>query len=134
MTENMPTFLQSELNEALLEGTAGLIAREDTGEIIYATCLLEQMFGYHMRGELSVGMSVEDLLPHNLREKHKTVHRPAYKEKPHARPMGVGMNLEGQRKDGTVFPLAVSLRGRVISGIRCVIAIVTDMTNWGRIT
>lgn len=125
------TFLQTDLRDAMLDGMAGLVVREEDGEILCATPLLEDMFGYTMRGELSTGMVVEDLIPISKREVHKNVHRLAYRQNPIQRAMGKGLVLEGQRKDGSVFPVAVTLRGRVISGVRCIVASVMDMTDWG---
>lgn len=128
-------FHQATLNDALLHGAAAGIIREDNGEIICATTLLEEMFGYMMLGELSVeGNTVEMLIPVAKRDLHRDVHRPAYKADMRPRTMGKGLVLEGQRKDGSVFPIAVTLRGRVIGGVRCVIFYVMDMTGYAPVS
>ena len=125
-------FLQTDLNDALLDGMAGGIIREDNGEIVYATPLLEDLFGYTMKGELSLpGTAVEVLVPAASRELHRDTHRPVYKMDSRLRVMGQGKVLTGQRKDGSMFPVSVMLRGRVINGVRCVIFNVMDMTGWG---
>jgi two-component system sensor histidine kinase/response regulator len=64
------------------------------------------MFGYN-REEL-LGQPVENLLPPWLFDIH-TRHRADYLAHPHSRPMGLGLDLTGQRKDGTHFPVEVSL-------------------------
>ncbi|HEY0701540.1 MAG TPA: PAS domain S-box protein [Candidatus Acidoferrales bacterium] len=66
----------------------------------------EKMFGY-LRGEL-VGMPVEILVPHSVHSKHSN-HREAYSHAPQPRSMGAGLHLQGRRKDGTEFPVEISL-------------------------
>ena len=66
----------------------------------------ERMFGYS-REEL-LDQPVEILIPEKFREGHRQ-HRDAYASAPHPRPMGSGLNLLGRRKDGTTFPVEISL-------------------------
>ncbi|MCB0259952.1 MAG: PAS domain S-box protein, partial [Calditrichaeota bacterium] len=66
----------------------------------------EKLFGYS-RSEL-IGKSVEMLLPKQSRASHKR-QRKDYALQPYTRPMGAGMDLFGQHKDGTVFTVEVSL-------------------------
>ena len=66
----------------------------------------EKMFGYQ-RGEL-VGMPVEILVPPGGRGEHAK-HREAYSHAPRPRAMGAGLNLHGRRKDGSEFPVEISL-------------------------
>jgi two-component system, cell cycle sensor histidine kinase and response regulator CckA len=84
------------------------------------------MFGY-TREEL-VGQLVETLLPERLRNSHQR-HRAAYAKDPHARPMGLGMELFGRRKDGTEFPVEVSLGPLASQGRTLVSATVVDITE-----
>ncbi|NIV18063.1 MAG: PAS domain S-box protein, partial [Woeseiaceae bacterium] len=76
------------------------------GKISVVNAQAEQMFGY-ARNEL-LGMEVELLLPDDVRNKHIS-HRAAYAREPHLRPMGIGMDLSAKRKDGTTFPVEISL-------------------------
>ena len=84
----------------------GIIEVEEQGRIVLANAAASKMFGY-TREELA-GMWVEDLIPHRFREKHLT-HRQRYWAAPQTRPMGFGLALSAQRKDGTQFPVEISL-------------------------
>ncbi|HEY1119381.1 MAG TPA: PAS domain S-box protein [Acidimicrobiales bacterium] len=66
----------------------------------------EAMFGYG-RGEL-VGRPVEVLVPPRFRAHHPG-HRTAYAGAARVRPMGAGLDLYGLRRDGTEFPVEISL-------------------------
>lgn len=66
----------------------------------------EKLFGYS-REEL-IGQQVEILVPHRFQGGH-TAHRNQYSREPHARPMDAGLDLYGRRKDGTEFPVEISL-------------------------
>lgn len=66
----------------------------------------ERLFGYY-REEL-IGQPVEMLIPARYRVEH-VVDRDAYALDPRVRPMGLGLELYGLRKDGSEFPVEVSL-------------------------
>src|SRR5436305_14977541 len=68
--------------------------------------LTEKMFGYE-RDEL-VGQPIEVLVPERYRPQH-TRDRDAYTHAPRTRPMGLGRELLGRRKDGSEFPVEISL-------------------------
>lgn len=91
----------------LLEAAPDAIIEVDQeGRIILLNKVTEQLFGYD-REELLL-QSVEILIPENLRAGHHR-HRQAYCAHPSTRPMGTGLKLEGQRKDGSRFPVEISL-------------------------
>jgi len=76
------------------------------GKIAVVNGQAEQMFG-HTREEM-LGNEIEFLLPEEVHDKHIS-HRTAYSRDPHLRPMGIGMDLRGKRKDGSSFPVEISL-------------------------
>ncbi|MEZ4801059.1 MAG: PAS domain S-box protein [Flavobacteriales bacterium] len=84
----------------------GILIANSRGEIILANPKCFQLFGYQP-SELQ-GMKVEALVPSNVAEKHVS-YREAYMQKPMKRPMGKNFILHGQRKDGTRFPVEISL-------------------------
>ncbi len=76
------------------------------GHIALINTQTERLFGYS-RDEL-LGMPVEQLVPGAVRERH-VHHRDKYIGDPHARMMGTGLRLAGRRKDGSEFPVEISL-------------------------
>jgi PAS domain S-box-containing protein len=99
-----------------------VVTVDDQGKIVMVNAQTEKLFGYR-RNEL-LGEKVEKLIPEKVRQGHSH-HRQGYSSKPHPRAMGAGLELNGLRKDGTEFPVEVSLSPihtsegfRVISSIR----------------
>jgi PAS domain S-box-containing protein len=66
----------------------------------------EELFGW--RADQLMGQRVETLLPDSLRKRHVS-QRDHFNKNPHDRPMGAGLDLRAQRKDGSTFPVEVSL-------------------------
>jgi signal transduction histidine kinase len=75
-----------------------------------------------------IGQSIERLLPLSMREMHSQ-HRSAYFAAPRPRLMGGGLDLIGKRKDGSTFPIEVSLNHVATVGGGRAIAFVTDITE-----
>lgn len=93
--------------EALFNyASMGILVADAKGEIILANPFVHQQFGYE-RNEI-VGNKVELLIPTRYREKHQG-YRGKFMEQPQARSMGLGLELFGLKKDGTEFPVQVSL-------------------------
>jgi len=92
---------------ALLESASqSIIGVDSSGRIVLANARTEEIFGY-TRAE-TLGSPIEMLLPETVRGKHAE-DRAAFFASPHVRPMGIGMELAGRRKDGSKFPVEVSL-------------------------
>ena len=86
-------------------------------------------FGYR-REELQ-GKPLEMLLPQRFREDH-TAHREHYFRAPRMRPMGAGLQLFGQHKDGTEFPVDISLRPLLLDEELYAIGAIRDVTQQRR--
>ncbi|MFK7953389.1 MAG: ATP-binding protein [Ekhidna sp.] len=84
-----------------------------------------EMFGYP-EAEL-LGKPVEILVPDSARGKHKH-HRDDYIKTPAPRQMGVGRDLSGVRKDGSSFPLELSLNFLKHEDQTLIVAFITDIT------
>ena len=92
---------------ALLESASqAIISIDRTGRIVLANRRAAEMFGYTTQELL--GARIEILLPESKRALHGR-QRDEYFHRPRARPMGIGLDLSGRRKDGVEFPVEVSL-------------------------
>ena len=113
---------ENQLRHLFESAPDALIVCDDAGIIELVNSQTEHVFGYS-RSEL-IGQPVEILIPETLRHKHQT-HRARYLDAPRRRAMGLGIELRGQRKDGSQFPVDVSLSPfiaregmKVITGVR----------------
>jgi len=92
---------------AFLESAAeSIIVVNRAGEIVLVNAQTELMFGYR-RSDL-IGQTLELLLPESVRAAHVR-HRTAYFAEPRVRRMGKDLVLAGRRRDGTQFPVEISL-------------------------
>lgn len=83
-----------------------IIVTDKNGNIVYGNSQVEALFGY-MPSEL-MGQSVETLIPERFHGTHKG-HRMRFGKRPERRSMGLGIDLYGQRKDSSEFPVDVML-------------------------
>jgi protein-histidine pros-kinase len=99
--------LDDEMARCLVQSSADAFVVIDAGgRIDFVNGVCEVMFGYP--GSELVGRDVEVLVPERLRAAHRR-HVDSFVKKPRLRPMGVGLRLSGQKRDGTEFPVDISL-------------------------
>lgn len=95
------------------------------GEIILSNQKLDELFGY-APSELA-GQPLELLIPEAIRRRHVAL-RQNFVEEPRTRSMGLGLDLMGQHKSGSVFPVEVGLGYLQVAGTLFVMASVVDIT------
>jgi PAS domain S-box-containing protein len=99
------------------------------GKILLVNGQTEALFGYE-RQEL-MDQPVETLVPDELHEIHRR-HREQYARYPGTRPMGIGLELMGRRKDGSRFPIEIGLSPLVRGQQMFVTAVIRDVTERNR--
>jgi PAS domain S-box-containing protein len=102
-----------------------LVIVNQNGDIVLVNGQTEAVFGY-TRSEL-LGQPLELLLPQRFHAVHNS-HRERYFATPRTRPMGVGLNLAGRRKDGTEFPVEISLNPLLLDGALHALGAVRDVS------
>jgi PAS domain S-box-containing protein len=102
-----------------------VVAGED-GRIAQVNSRVEKVFGY-TRMEL-LGLPVETLIPERFRQVHP-VHRKEYSAQARTRPMGIGLELYGRRKDGTEFPVDIMLSPVKTDGGTLVLSVIRDLSE-----
>jgi PAS domain S-box-containing protein len=114
--------------KALFESASlGILVINQKAEIVLANAFLLSQFGYNDTSEL-IGSKMEVLIPGRFRS-HHVHHRDNYIAKPERRPMGLGMDLHALRKDGSEFPVEISLNNYEAGGESFVIAFINDITR-----
>jgi PAS domain S-box-containing protein len=103
----------------------GLVVVDGKGIICLKNPRLAALFGYD--GDELLGQPIEVLIPDAKRQGHAQ-HRAQYHASPAQRSMGSGLDLLGRRKDGSEFPVEVSLNHFEMDGKRFVMGLVSDVS------
>jgi PAS domain S-box-containing protein len=112
--------------EALFDyATIGIVVTNHLGIVLNFNKYAETQFGYSSR-EI-IGNPVEKLIPVSLKSMH-TRHRAEFYKHPEPRRMGEGRDLYALKKDGSQFPVEISLSHYAMDGETFVIAFVIDIT------
>jgi PAS domain S-box-containing protein len=122
--------LQQEKNrfEALFQfASMGILVANAKAEILLVNNFLLNQFGYSSQDELE-GKKIESLIPSRYHSKH-VHHRNHYIENPKPRPMGLGKDLYAVKKNGTEFPVEISLSNYVMGEESFTIAFISDITK-----
>ena len=121
------TMLSSELVRTVLDSLPdAMIIIDPSGTIRFANHQVFELFGFST-GEV-VGAKVEILLPERFRGRH-VGHRDGFTANIRERPMGAGLELFGMRKDGTEFPVEISLSPVTQGGVTMFAAAIRDVTD-----
>ena len=112
--------------ELIEDAPDGILQIDRSGKIAVANRTAEILFGYTQQEFLRLG--VDDLVPEGHRANHAQ-HRANFVKAGVSRPMGLGLNLFGRRKDGSEFPVEISLSHvKTPSGVS-ITAVVRDVTE-----
>lgn len=104
----------------------GILVSDQAGEIVMINDFALQQFGYE-REEL-LHRKVEVLIPRRVHRQHEK-HRERFNTRPQSRPMGMGLDLFAVRKNGSEFPVEISLSHYNNEEGRFVIAYVNNITE-----
>ena len=118
----MKNRLESILNHA----NEGILIVNRGGYIVLANPRSAELFGYST--EEILNLSIDDLVPTSVRGHHQK-HRESYNARPSNRPMGKNMTLRGVKKDGSEFPVEISLSHYEADGELFVTAFIIDITE-----
>ena len=114
------------LNAVMAAADDAMIVSDAQGLIVHTNPAAGQMFGYDIPE--MIGQNVKMLMPRALAEMHEGFIS-QYLQTGEKRIIGTGRDVEGQRKDQSVFPLHLSVGDADVSGERMFIGILHDLTN-----
>jgi PAS domain S-box-containing protein len=124
--ESRPNHLGTNTDFDYLEASPiAVVVVDEQGIIQQVNFRAEEIFGY-LRTDM-VGQPLEMLIPQRLRSIHRQ-HRDGYFHMPRSRPMGIGLELMGQRKDGSEFPVEVGLSQVQKNGQTMAISFISDIS------
>ena len=103
-----------------------IVVSDNRGQIAEVNAQVGKIFGYS-REEL-IGQPIEILIPERFRQHHPQ-HREQYSAGPRIRPMGIGLDLYGRRKDGSEFPVDIMLGPVDTTNGKFVISVIRDISE-----
>jgi PAS domain S-box len=126
-SDNQPAKGNQQFEALFQNASLGILVINKTGDIVLVNNFLLGLFGYDNSNEL-IGKKVEVLIPARFHH-HHVKDRDRYSHKPERRPMGVGRDLFGTKKDGKEFPVEISLSSYNTEEGFFVIGFVSDITR-----
>jgi PAS domain S-box-containing protein len=119
---------RNRLQEVIASSLDGIIATDAEGKIIEYNGAAERVFGYS-RAE-AIGQQMADLIvPEHLRAAHATG-MTRYRQTQERHVVGKGLvRLEARRKDGTVFPVELSLSSATFNGSEIIVSFLRDISD-----
>ncbi len=131
MQSNRNIIADALLSTSILEAIPdALAAVNQQGVIIQVNSQTEALFGY-TRDEL-IGQKIEILVPERQRPQHHLL-REHFHQQPKIRRMGSGLDLYGKRRDGSEFPVEISLSPVTVDGGVIVLSAIRDVSDRKRI-
>ena len=131
MQSNRKIVAETLLSASILEAIPDAVAAvNQQGVVIQVNSQTEALFGY-TRDEL-IGQSVEMLVPERQRAQHH-LHRESFYSRPKIRRMGSGLDLYGRRRDGSEFPVEISLSPVATGNGAMVLSVIRDISDRKRI-
>ena len=121
------TLLSTSILEAIPDAVAAV---NQQGVIIQVNSQLEGLFGY--THEELIGQKIEILVPERQRPQHDH-HREQFHARPKIRRMGSGLDLYGRRRDGSEFPVEISLSPVSTGDGMIVLSAIRDISDRKRI-
>jgi two-component system, sensor histidine kinase len=119
--------IPAELAQSALDAAPdALLIVDGAGVVQFANRQVSALFGY--AHEEIIGKAIEQMLPERFRSHHVS-HRDRYTAAAHTRPMGPGLDLYAQRRDGSEFPVEISLSPIEAKGGPLVAAAIRDVTD-----
>ena len=104
----------------------GIMVIDERGTVQVYNKACERLFQY--RADEVVGQNVKILMPAPYRDEHDS-YLDRYRHTGHARIIGIGREVQGRRKDGSVFPLYLSVGAGTLAGKPIYVGIVHDITE-----
>ena len=120
-------LLSTDLLETLPDA---IVAVDHDGTIVQVNTQTQELFGYGR--EALIGQKIEMLVPERYRGEHHH-HREKFAEKPKTRAMGADLDLYGRRRNGSEFPVEISLSPIVTEKGTFVLSAIRDISNRKRI-
>ena len=118
--ENLP------IRELIDTAPDGFVVVDEAGTIVFANRTMEQLFGFEPQA--LIGQPINTLIPDRFHAAHLE-HQASYMKDPRVRPMGLGLDLVGLRRDGSEFPIEISLSPLQTGERTLYTAIVRDITE-----
>lgn len=125
--ESLPTWSEHSLRELVESLPDAVVVVDTNGFIVLINGQTERTFGY--RREELLGQAIEIVVPERLRQDH-VGKRDRFLASPHHRPLGgVNSQLHGRHKNGSEFPVEISLSPIHAEGGLLVASVIRDVTE-----
>jgi PAS domain S-box-containing protein len=105
--------------------TIGIVVCNQQGRVMSVNHLATKLFGYESGG--LIGLGIEDLVPMDVSHYHREL-RQSFNQNPQVREMGRNRDLHARRKDGSVFPVEISLSHFRLEDELYAVAYIIDIT------